>query len=448
MKIYIGRNISERTYNFSVQSVSYVIDETDRVEYILKGNYAKLWEIIAKTQDYDLAENYAQKLGLADDFIFFISELKKYKLISVNIDLPENKKTYFVSKIKINDPNYEYFNNIKYNIKHKEYNIDNLSIQLSYKCNLNCVHCFQNKDENNIEVSADDAVNIIEQAYNIGVDSVILSGGECTICKDFLEIAKFIRSKHLKLTIITNGKKLSEDNELFNQIIKLYPHEIQVSLYSMNPDVHDAITGQKGSQNKTLKAINKLRNQGINVSIAIMQLKDNIKDVTEVRKFAKKINAGIKSSHLFINNINKNNKYVKSDCKNFYQIYIQENSIKYRNPEEIVLNSYICEEAIHNINITPNLDVTPCIDINYKLGNFKETSLYDIYNDILPEFRKTFINKNRKECFKHKYCKVCIFCPVNSIYECNGFFGKSEMLCEEAKAYYEFYKKHKNGIQR
>ena len=49
-----------------------------------------------------------------------------------------------------------------------------------------------------------------------------------------------------------------DDEELFNEIIKIYPHQISLSLYSLNAEIHDKITGVVGSQQKTLYIIEKL----------------------------------------------------------------------------------------------------------------------------------------------------------------------------------------------
>ncbi len=88
----------------------------------------------------------------------------------------------------------------------------------------------------------------------------------------------------------------------------------------------------------------------------------------------------------------------------------------------------------------PNLNITPCLDFNYKLGNYKEISILDVWKNKLPEFRKNFICKNKKECFKFNYCKFCNYCSTYPMFE-SGFMKKSEILCSEAKAYYDFQQK-------
>ena len=94
-----------------------------------------------------------------------------------------------------------------------------------------------------------------------------MSGGECTLNKDFLKIAKYIKSKFIGVEILSNLQLLYDDNGLFNEIVNLYPQTIYTSLYSMNPNIHDNITGIKGSQFKTISVLKRLREKNINVWI-------------------------------------------------------------------------------------------------------------------------------------------------------------------------------------
>ena len=85
---------------------------------------------------------------------------------------------------------------------------------------------------------------------------VTLSGGEAFMHKDLIEIARYCREKDLKISILSNLIALKD--EQVATLKELNISLIQVSLYSMNPEIHDFITTVKGSFEKTKASVEKL----------------------------------------------------------------------------------------------------------------------------------------------------------------------------------------------
>ncbi len=371
--------------------------------------------------------SYFNKGSLKQITIITDEKLRIFKVIQDNNN--------FV--ISFDDPNFTYFLKI-FDIFLIKYDfIKTFTLELNFDCNLTCKHCYQDKNLIGTQLSFKSAKKIIDDAYMLGAFEIILSGGECTINKDFLKIANYINSKDLYLTVLTNGLKLFDDNNLFNNFVKLVPKFVQISLYSMNPDVHDFITGVKGSHFKTLSVINKLIDNNIKVNIACPILSYNSKDYKEVLEFAKSIGSDFPFGCLFINNPcnkNSNSKVSAKFIENFYFDFFNEN----KRDKFLKNDNFICEAGIKSLNIRPNLDITPCCGMNYIIGNLKTISLLDLKNTVLKEYKKTFIRSNLKNCFKHEYCKFCAYCSAPSTYE-SKFLKKSPTLCEDAKAYYSAY---------
>lgn len=85
-------------------------------------------------------------------------------------------------------------------------------LHLTYGCNLSCVYCYNKKVINNEEeeLGTDDWIKIINKMELIGVESVILTGGEVFLREDLYEICQYIKNKGIKVTILTNGTLLHE----------------------------------------------------------------------------------------------------------------------------------------------------------------------------------------------------------------------------------------------
>ena len=268
-----------------------------------------------------------------------------------------------------------------------------------------------------------------------------MSGGENTISRDFLEIARYVRSKKLQLIVYTNGLTFNND-ELFEQLIKIYPHRIDISLYSMNPDIHDSITGIIGSFDKTVETIKKLKNANISVLIKCVVLSANFDTYKDVVQFAKDNSIPYILDDLFIDNINRNNSSVQITDEQIFALYTDKESDffikKSQNiPRTKAFYDSVCKGGTILLSVSPKLDVFPCTSFSLSLGSLKENSLADIFkskhaDSCLNQWRNTKIS-DLCDCYKYDYCKFCFYCPSRAFQE-GKFLGKSNVLCRIAKA--------------
>lgn len=436
MKIDINPCISTRAYKTD-SALSFILNENRRIYYLLKGKISKLWGAVTELKDYEKILIYAKENGLADELLPFLAELKQKGIIEADI-LPANSEDKYLTYVVSMDDkeNFYFFTNLLNGFFIKNNLLSKLSLQLSYKCNLVCKHCFNPKDMDKYEISFETAKNIIDEAYRLGITTVGFTGGECTIHKDFLKIAEYARKKYLSLTILTNAQRLYDD-DFFRKFVSFFYGQVQISLYSMNSDVHDYITGVKGSHKKTLRVIKKLVENNVKTVINSVQLKFNKNDYTEVRKFADSIGVLFKTSSYFLDNKENHNSYVQISNKEIEEFYLDnlkngaEKRLEFKKDKGMICNN----GGTLLLNVSPKLDITPCNDFNYSFGNYKDISITEVWNNIIPKFRREFIRENLKECFKYEYCRYCGYCPKAVMFD-TGFMKKSPAACTHAKAYY------------
>jgi radical SAM protein with 4Fe4S-binding SPASM domain len=99
----------------------------------------------------------------------------------------------------------------------KEY--DNLyfprmNLMITGKCNMNCLHCFNAKDNAplNSELSYEQVIDIIDQADRIGVHAFTLTGGEPLVHRRFLDIVKAIHERNMHVfELNTNGVLITQE---------------------------------------------------------------------------------------------------------------------------------------------------------------------------------------------------------------------------------------------
>lgn len=438
--------ITSKTYHINNLSYSFICDEKKHIEYVLKGKLSELWELIINTKNYDLVRQYAinNKLNdILDDFLF---QLKQKGLISADLNLSLKNSVKLIHAISFNSENYSYYIQSKDNFLLKHNFIQTLELVLNYKCNLNCRHCCNPKNMDDYFISFEQAKNIIDEAVELGVSEVQLTGGECTLNKDFLNIAKYIKSKYLKLIIFSNGQSFYDDKNLQNEILNLYPSSVQLSLYSTNPQVHDNMTRNSGSHHKTLSVLKEFKQAGLNVGILNFQSSYNKNSYKDLKTMAESLDVSYSDACGFIYNPDNNNLKAalsEDDMVKYYTgryptfLDLEQNYIKFKKTD-----IKICMAGYLKICVQPDLNVSPCLYSKYSLGNLKNTTLKEIKEKTLPEFQKLYTTQNLKECFKYDYCQYCSYCLTNTDFN-SGFLKKEEILCRNARAIQKTFLLHK-----
>jgi len=119
-----------------------------------------------------------------------------------------------------------------------------------------------------------------------------LSGGEPMLHKNFCDFIRKCKEYDFSVNVLSNLTLL--DDEIIKEMKANPLLGVQVSLYSMNSNIHDEITQMKGSFEKTKNAILKLIENDIPLQISCPIMKQNKDCYDEVIKWANKhkIHAG------------------------------------------------------------------------------------------------------------------------------------------------------------
>jgi len=156
-------------------------------------------------------------------------------------------------------------------------------VDLTYRCNERCIHCYLDHEDHG-EMKTDEIKNVLEQLAQSGTLFLTLSGGEIFLRDDLFELLEFERSLHFDISLKTNA--LLIDAERARKLRALSVRRIQVSIYSAEPAVHDAITKVRGSLERTLTAIRFLQAEGLQVKIACPLMKQNLMAYRNVQALA------------------------------------------------------------------------------------------------------------------------------------------------------------------
>src|SRR5271163_3103984 len=156
-------------------------------------------------------------------------------------------------------------------------------LDITYRCNERCEHCYLDHEDHG-EMSTAEIFDVLRQLADAGVFFLTISGGEPLVRRDCWEIIRYARSLQFNVKLKTNALLIREKEARL--LRDLGVEQIQISVYSHRPEIHDAITKLPGSLNRTVAAIRFLRSEGLKVTIANVLMRSNAQDREGVRQLA------------------------------------------------------------------------------------------------------------------------------------------------------------------
>ena len=148
-------------------------------------------------------------------------------------------------------------------------------IDLTYRCNNNCRHCWlripADAEEIEDELTFEEMINIVEKARELGCQSWGISGGEPMLRPDFAEIFDYITTHFGSYSLNTNGTLITPG---IARLMKRKGTKM-VALCGVTADVHDHITRNPGSFEATMRGFRYLKETGAGFIVQLIPMKDN-----------------------------------------------------------------------------------------------------------------------------------------------------------------------------
>jgi SynChlorMet cassette radical SAM/SPASM protein ScmF len=169
-----------------------------------------------------------------------------------------------------------------------------LYFYLTGDCNMACRHCwiapsFEDSERSQKALPLDTFKAIINEAKEIGLNSVKLTGGEPFIHPDIIPILRHIRDQGLGLTIESNG-------------VAVTPHFADLVISCRNPFISVSIDGSKGSHewmrgvagsfDRASRGVRTLVEAGIRPQVIMAVADQNKHEIAELAKYAQGLGAG------------------------------------------------------------------------------------------------------------------------------------------------------------
>jgi len=171
--------------------------------------------------------------------------------------------------------------------------LDFLWLELTNRCNLECVHCYTESGPRTGDLdllTTDDYLSVMSEAYALGCRRMQFIGGEPQLNRDFHRL--LVASKEIGfefVEVFSNLTRLDEETLRFAQGAGI---RFATSVYSDDPATHGAITNNASSHARTIRNLKRLIDSGVSTRAAVIVIDQEAADVERTKLFLADLGVG------------------------------------------------------------------------------------------------------------------------------------------------------------
>jgi radical SAM protein with 4Fe4S-binding SPASM domain len=343
------------------------------------------------------------------------------------------------------------------------------NIDLTYRCNNNCRHCWlripPDSQESKAELTFTEIKKIAEEAKQMGCRRWSISGGEPMLRPDFPEIFDYLTGNSASYSINTNGTLITPK---IAQLMKRKGAKMVV-LYGATKDVHDHITRNPGSFKATMRGLRYLKEAGAGFTVQLIPMRDNYHQFKDMVKLAESLSKHYRVGAAWLYLSARGDKQINTEImgqrlppKEVVELDKPDLSYEERMDKETGSgcqntnnNGYLFSSCIgtrRDFHIDPYGKMTFCCFIKdpalrYDLRN---GSFQDCWDNFIPSLaaKVKITEEYKKNCGSCELRKDCRICPVYAYLEHGDFNKKVEYLCAVAKENRKFKENRQKNHRR
>ena len=333
----------------------------------------------------------------------------------------------------------------------------NGSIELTRRCNLDCIHCYAGdrraKTRSALhELSADQWKRILDEVADAGCLFLIFTGGEALFRSDFPEIYRHACENGMLTTVFTNGFQVG-DNAL-EALVEYPPHAVEITVYGGSSRTYGQITGHPEAYETCLGNMDRLIEAGVSVKTKTVLMKHNFAEFEAIGRIAEQRGLKFRFDAALFPRLNGDrtpldarisveqaaDAYLSTPARRMEWVRLHEKS----NGGTASGCTYLCGAGRTGFHIDFSGKLQPCVlvdDVGYDL---LEGPFIDGWSIAISELLEKSMPLDF-ECAKCDIKCLCSYCPAFFRLENGSEHVKSKYLCDVGR---EIAKRLKNEIRR
>jgi len=334
--------------------------------------------------------------------------------------------------------------------------------ELTARCNLKCIHCRAEATPigSKEELSSSEAFEFIDNLSSLATPLLILTGGEPLYRQDIYDIAAYAAKKGLPVALATNGTLV--DRSTAAKIQSSGIRRVGISLDGARAATHDNFRGVEGSFARAIAGFQNLKELGVSVQFNTTIARHNQSEVEQLLDMVRGLKAA--ALHLFMlvpvgcgvkiagDQMLSPGEYervlswlyrsaqrfrdieLKATCAPHYFRILKQHSPKKGIPGSTPKTGRMsaltkgCLAGSAVCFVSRIGEVQPCGYLPTVVGNIREQSIGDIWEDssIFKELRDP--NRLKGKCGRCEYKLICGGCRARAYFQ-TGDYLEEEPFC-------------------
>lgn len=291
-----------------------------------------------------------------------------------------------------------------------------VTLELTYRCNERCSHCYlatyDDAADGRPPLRGEEWERILGELAEAGSLLLVLIGGEAMLHKDFWRIAEQGAKKGFALSLITNG--LLIDDSVADRMAALKFYNVSVSLYSLDPTIHDTMTRRKGSHARTVAAIKRLKARGVPVGINCLLTRANIEGYFELERWARELGVQIGFDALVTakSDSSLGSTATRAEPAQLFKFF-RELHAQGRGPQPLPTSEPddpVCNAGRGKAAVNVYGDLLTCLEVRDPIGNLREHSFAELWGSEKAQALRSLKAKELKfeaSCGDGSFCDHC-----------------------------------------
>ena len=309
-------------------------------------------------------------------------------------------------------------------------------VDLTMRCNERCVHCYR-VIESRPELTGDEVRALLAELADAGTLYLTFSGGEIFLRGDVLDLIAHAKRLRFDVRLKTNALRITED--LAAHLRDLGVRQVDVSVYSARPDVHDRITQVPGSFVRTMEGVRILHTAGLRVRLNCPLMADTVSTYGEVRALAERLGVMCGFDPMITARNDGDTAPVRLRVRGRALLPLLHdptlNPVGTDAPDRPDPDDVVCGAGHSACYVSAYGDVMPCVALPIACGNIREASFLSIWRDSRDMRRVRAIRvRDLHTCSGCEAAGFCSRCPGQALVEDGDLLGPSTAACEHTLA--------------
>ncbi|MGD0500599.1 MAG: radical SAM protein [Bryobacteraceae bacterium] len=324
----------------------------------------------------------------------------------------------------------------------------NASIEVTRRCPLECVHCYNNLPMGDLEakrgeLTYEEHCRILDEMAEAGCLWLLYTGGEIFARKDFLDIYTYAKKKGFIVSLFTNGNLITP--KIADYLAEWLPFSIEITLYGGARETYERLTGIPGSYDRCMRGIQLLRERKLPLALKTVAISINKHEIGEMKRFAEELGLSFKFDGMMNPRIDCSQsplavrlqpwEVVKMDLEDPERVAEWKKfAARFNgpaNPPERSDEVYHCGGGINGFAIDPEGKMTICVLSHVDCYDLRQGSFREGWDHFLHQVRRKKITRVTK-CTACEIKAMCGMCPANGELESGDPEAPVEFLCHVA----------------